>query len=87
MNSRLQEKAKRMLDLTAAGVAMLLLGPLFGLVALAIWTRMGRPILFCHRRPGYAAKPFVLYKFRTMTDAFDTGGESSPRSRAPDPAG
>jgi lipopolysaccharide/colanic/teichoic acid biosynthesis glycosyltransferase len=78
MNSRLQEKSKRMLDLTAAGVAMLLLCPLFGLVALAIWTRMGRPILFCHRRPGYAAKPFVLYKFRTMTDAFDTGGNLLP---------
>jgi sugar transferase EpsL len=53
---------------------MILLCPLLALVALAVWASMGRPVLFRQRRPGLWAKPFTLFKFRTMTNACDSLG-------------
>jgi lipopolysaccharide/colanic/teichoic acid biosynthesis glycosyltransferase len=38
-----------------------------GVAALLILIFMGRPVLFCQERPGRNEKPFVLYKFRTMS--------------------
>lgn len=78
MNHRMQERSKRMFDVIASGIALILLCPLLALVALAIWLRMGRPVLFRHTRPGYRAKPFTLLKFRTMTDACDSEGNFLP---------
>ncbi len=40
--------------------------PLLALTALAVWFRMGRPVLFRQQRPGLHGKPFTLLKFRTM---------------------
>jgi lipopolysaccharide/colanic/teichoic acid biosynthesis glycosyltransferase len=45
--------------------------PLFAVIALAIYTTMGRPVFFKQIRPGLDGKPFVLYKFRTMSDKRD----------------
>jgi len=39
-----------------------------GLMILVRW-RLGTPVFFCQRRPGLNGKPFVMFKFRTMTDA------------------
>jgi len=39
---------------------------------------MGRPIFFKQIRPGLHAKPFVLYKFRTMLDLKDKNGNILP---------
>ena len=36
-------------------------------LSLAILWRMGSPVLFRQRRPGYQARPFTMIKFRTMT--------------------
>jgi sugar transferase EpsL len=58
--------AKRTLDLTSAVVGMVVLSPVMGAIALAIRLRMGQPILFRQRRPGYHARPFTMLKFRTM---------------------
>lgn len=74
VNSRIQEKCKRALDVAGSVAALILLSPLLALVALAVWVRMGRPILFQHTRPGYRAKPFTMFKFRTMTEACDSAG-------------
>lgn len=60
---------KRAFDIVAAAVALLLVLPLMGVVALAIWSKMGRPVLFRQTRTGQHEQPFVLYKFRTMHDA------------------
>ena len=43
-----------------------------------VWRTMGRPILFRQQRPGRLAKPFWLFKFRTMSDKCDTGGKLFP---------
>ncbi len=78
MNSSAREKSKRMLDVIVSGTALIVFCPVLALIALAVWANMGRPILFRHTRPGYKAKPFVLLKFRTMTDACDSEGNLLP---------
>jgi sugar transferase EpsL len=65
---------KRIVDVSIAGVALLLLAPLLAAIGLAILLTMGRPVLFRQLRPGYKAAPFELLKFRTMTYARDAAG-------------
>jgi lipopolysaccharide/colanic/teichoic acid biosynthesis glycosyltransferase len=57
---------KRLMEVFICGAALPLLAPVMAVIALVIWLTMGRPVLFRHVRPGYKARPFVLYKFRTM---------------------
>ena len=58
--------------------ALMLLVPLCGpmlVVALAVMATMGLPVLFRQERPGLHGRPFLLVKFRTMTnDTDDKGG-------------
>ena len=42
--------------------------PLIAGTAVAVRVVHGSPVLFRHERPGYRGRPFVMYKFRTMTD-------------------
>jgi lipopolysaccharide/colanic/teichoic acid biosynthesis glycosyltransferase len=58
--------AKRAIDVVVAGGGLLVLSPILGAAALAIYATMGRPIIFAHVRPGYRGKPFTLRKLRTM---------------------
>jgi len=58
---------KRLLDLVAALLALLILWPVMLLIALLIRLRMGAPVLFQQERPGFKRRPFTVYKFRTMT--------------------
>src|SRR5712664_3195647 len=64
-----------MFDVVIAGSALVCLAPVMGIVAIIIYLTMGRPVLFRHLRPGYKAVPFILLKFRTMTEARDARGE------------
>jgi lipopolysaccharide/colanic/teichoic acid biosynthesis glycosyltransferase len=59
---------KRVLDILGAGVALLLLSPLFALVALAVALCLGRPVLFRQERAGRDGLPFILIKFRSMRE-------------------
>jgi lipopolysaccharide/colanic/teichoic acid biosynthesis glycosyltransferase len=59
---------KRALDVIGASVALVVLSPLLALVALGVRVRMGSPVLFRQERPGRGGRPFVMTKFRTMTD-------------------
>jgi lipopolysaccharide/colanic/teichoic acid biosynthesis glycosyltransferase len=65
---------KRLLDLTIAIPALLLLAPVLLLIAVVIRWRLGWPVLFRQQRPGLEGRPFVLYKFRTMLEARDKQG-------------
>jgi sugar transferase EpsL len=69
---------KRLFDLIATGLVLIVLSPLLLLIALLVWIIHGRPILFRQRRPGYGSRPFINVKFRTMTEARDTDGELLP---------
>jgi sugar transferase EpsL len=72
---------KRLLDLTLTVPALLLLSPVMAAVALLVRLKLGSPVLFRHRRPGIGRRPFILLKFRTMTDARDANGELLPDER------
>ena len=66
---------KRILDVCLSAAGLLVTLPLIALVALVIRTTLGSPILFTQERPGLNGRPFVLYKFRSMTDARGRSGE------------
>ncbi len=57
---------KRLVDITVAGVALILLSPLLVLIAAAVRFTMGGPVLFGHGRIGHNGRTFRCYKFRTM---------------------
>ncbi len=57
---------KRGLDVVVAGLFLLLMAPLFVLIALAILLDNPGPILFSQMRVGRNNKPFRFYKFRSM---------------------
>ena len=69
---------KRAFDLVAASVGLTVLAPLLGVTALAIRLALGGPVIFAHRRPGRHGRPFVLFKFRTMSGARGADGELLP---------
>ena len=69
---------KRPLDFLIALLGLLLLSPLFLLLALLVRLKLGSPVLFTQERPGRGEKIFRLCKFRTMTDARDEKGELLP---------
>jgi lipopolysaccharide/colanic/teichoic acid biosynthesis glycosyltransferase/glycosyltransferase involved in cell wall biosynthesis len=69
---------KRALDVTVASTALLAAAPLMASVALAVRVGIGSPVLFSQRRPGLLGRPFMIYKFRTMTDARDAAGRPLP---------
>lgn len=57
---------KRLLDFTAAALGLLLLAPLFVLVALAIKLDSPGPVFFRQERVGRHGRVFRIFKFRTM---------------------
>jgi len=65
---------KRAFDIICAASALLLLSPLLLLIAMLVRKRLGTPVLFRQQRPGLHGKPFLMYKFRTMTDRCDQNG-------------
>jgi sugar transferase EpsL len=69
---------KRILDLTITVPSLLVLSPLLFLAAGLVRLRLGVPVLFRQLRPGLHGVPFTLFKFRTMTDARDVGGNLLP---------
>ena len=66
--------AKRVTDLVACFVALLVLWPLFGLAAIAIFLESGRPILFRQERTGMKGRSFEILKFRSMRQDAEENG-------------
>ena len=52
--------------------------PLLLVLAVLVRVRVGVPVFFLQQRPGLHGKPFILLKFRTMTDARDPAGNLLP---------
>ena len=59
---------KRGLDILLSALALILLSPVFLLLALLVRLKLGAPVLFRQERPGLRGKIFKMYKFRTMLD-------------------
>jgi lipopolysaccharide/colanic/teichoic acid biosynthesis glycosyltransferase len=66
---------KRVIDFTAALSAVIVLSPLYVIVALLVRTKLGSPVIFKQTRPGLHGKPFHVFKFRTMNDQRNKKGE------------
>ncbi|WP_285889737.1 sugar transferase [Neobacillus niacini] len=71
---------KRSMDLILSLVAIIVLSPVILIVAILVRVNLGSPILFKQERPGLNEKIFMMYKFRTMTDARDEKGSLLPDS-------
>ncbi len=69
---------KRLFDLLIAVPGLILISPILAVLAIAVRFTLGSPVLFRQRRPGYLARPFTLYKFRTMSDERDAEGNVMP---------
>ena len=73
-----QKYVKRLLDIIISLVALVVLSPVFLIVAVLVRVKLGSPVIFHQKRPGYQEKIFQLCKFRTMTEAKDAEGNLLP---------
>ncbi|EJO36145.1 bacterial sugar transferase [Acinetobacter radioresistens WC-A-157] len=78
---------KRLFDIIIASIALILLSPLYALVAYKVKKNLGSPVLFRQVRPGLHGRPFEMIKFRTMKDAIDANGQPLPDSERLTPFG
>lgn len=72
---------KRALDLLLAAVLLVILAPLMVVIAFCARIALGDPVLFRQARPGLNGRAFVLLKFRTMLNAWDSKGIPLPDSK------
>ena len=73
-----QKHVKRILDVALSVIAIVILLPVFIVLAICVRLKMGSPVLFGQRRIGKNEKAFNLYKFRSMTNAKDKDGNLLP---------
>lgn len=69
---------KRLLDFTLSLIAIIVLSPIYIIVAVLVRTKLGSPVIFCQERPGKDEKIFKMYKFRSMTSETDEEGNLLP---------
>ncbi|WP_180113202.1 sugar transferase [Acinetobacter sp. YH12073] len=78
---------KRLTDIVIAIIALILLSPIFILVAIKVRKNLGSPIFYLQERPGKDSKLFKMIKFRSMKDAFDKEGNPLPDDQRITPFG
>ncbi len=71
-------RLKRIIDGVGATFLMVALSPLVALVAFIVALDVGFPLIFWQQRPGLWARPFKLYKFRTMRAPHDKHSQRIP---------
>jgi lipopolysaccharide/colanic/teichoic acid biosynthesis glycosyltransferase len=71
VNLDLALMSKRVFDMVLAGLVLLLLSPLFLLIAIAIKIESRGPVFYISKRAGRGYKIFDFYKFRTMKQDAD----------------
>jgi lipopolysaccharide/colanic/teichoic acid biosynthesis glycosyltransferase len=69
---------KRVFDILASSLGLVLLSPPLALIALFLLASGGRPVLFRQTRPGRSGRPFEILKFRTMREAVGLDGDPRP---------
>lgn len=78
---------KRYFDIIMSSALLISLWPLMILTALLVRYKLGSPVVFRQLRPGLNGKPFVMYKFRTLSDKKDRFGNLMPDSMRMTPLG
>ncbi len=69
---------KRLVDIAASGILLILLGPLLLVLAVLVRLIHGGPVLFRQERTGVRKQTFTILKFRTMTNECDANGTLLP---------
>jgi exopolysaccharide biosynthesis polyprenyl glycosylphosphotransferase len=57
---------KRLFDVAASAVSLVLLAPVFAVIAVLVKLDSPGPVFFAQKRTGLKARPFDFYKFRSM---------------------
>lgn len=73
-----QRFVKRIFDIIISGIAIVLLSPIYLVMAILVASKLGRPVLFRQKRPGKNEQIFDMYKFRSMTNETDEAGDLLP---------
>lgn len=73
-----EKLSKRIVDIVIALIALLVLFPVFIVMAYKVRKNLGSPIFFYQERPGKNGKLFKMIKFRSMRNAVDKDGNLLP---------
>ena len=73
-----EDVSKRLIDIVIALMALIILFPIFIIVAYKVQKNLGSPIFFYQERPGKNGKLFKMIKFRSMRNAIDKDGNPLP---------
>lgn len=74
---------KRVLDIACSLIALILLSPVFLILAILVKTTSEGPVFFAHRRVGRGGKEIKIYKFRSMvTNAEELIKQFTPEQKA-----
>ena len=71
---------KRGFDIFVAALLLIILLPVFVIIAFKVKSKLGARVFFRQIRPGFLGEPFEIIKFRTMRDAVDSFGNVLPDS-------
>lgn len=78
---------KRLFDITASLIALIIFFPILLFIALMIVRNLGQPVVFKQKRPGLNGKTFEMFKFRSMRDTIDENANPLPDSERLTPFG
>ena len=65
---------KSIFDFLSAIIGLIIISPFFLIIALLVRLNLGKPVFFRQIRPGRDGKPFIIIKFRTMTESRNEHG-------------
>jgi len=68
-----QKMIKRCMDIIISLVCIIILLPVFLIIAICIRLSSKGPVIYNHERIGYKGKPFTIYKFRSMYENAENG--------------
>ena len=63
-----QRTVKRLFDIVFSLAGMIILSPVYLVIAIMLKRQKNGPAIFSQERIGYSGKPFTIYKFRTMSE-------------------
>lgn len=69
---------KRLSDIVISLIALIILSPVFLIVAYKVRKNLGSPVFFIQPRPGKNGHLFNMYKFRSMKNVVDKDGNFLP---------
>lgn len=69
---------KRMFDLISSIILIIVISPIYIAIAILVRVNLGSPIYFKQQRTSKGMRTFIMFKFRTMTNAKDKNGKLLP---------